>query len=470
MHIEKPSDLDFALRVANFVDQHRLLEGVRRLGLAVSGGADSMAVSRVLIPLCQQRNIGLVVLHLNHGLRNAAGEDAAFVHHAATQWQLPYLSQTLDLAGAPSNGRSLEMRAREARLAFYAQCVVSEHLDAIATGHHADDALESLLLRLSRGSGSSGLAALRPRASAPQALPNHPYVLIRPLLAESSRAIRDWLTHLHQPWRTDESNADQTIPRNRVRHAVLPLLDETLPTFRSSALRSIELLRGDDDYLQEKTSILLREHATNDALALAPLRSQHLALQRRVLRQWLIDQGCVAGFETIERLRSHLRDETWSMQLAEACDLVIDHGALRIVERLPAAGEAAATALPMEGVCDWNGLRFEVCRSTGYCTEAQGLQCYPATCCLALDYVQAHPLVIRSRQPGDRIAPLGMTGSKKLQDLFVDEKIPEALRATVPVIAHGDVVVWIPGYRIAAEAAVASATAASVQIRVTRYA
>jgi tRNA(Ile)-lysidine synthetase-like protein len=124
----------------------------------------------------------------------------------------------------------------------------------------------------------------------------------------------------------------------------------------------------------------------------------------------------------------------------------------------------------MEGSCEWNGLRFEVHRSTGHCTEAHGLHCYPATCCLALDYVQAHPLVIRSRQPGDRIAPLGLTGSKKLQDLFVDEKIPEALRATVPVIAYGDVVVWIPGYRIAAEAAVASATAASVQIRVTRYA
>ncbi len=467
MHIEKTAELDFALRVAQGIDEHRLLEGVRRLGLAVSGGADSMALARVLIPLCQQRNIGLVVLHLNHGLRNTAAEDAAFVQHAATQWQLPFRTQTLDLAGTASNGLSLEMRARQARLAFYAQCVASEHLDTIATGHHADDAVESLLLRLSRGSGSSGLTALRPRTAAPQALPNHPYLFIRPLLAESSAAIRDWLTHLHQPWRTDESNADQSIPRNRVRHAVLPLLDEALPTFRTSALRSIELLRGDDDYLQEQTVAFLREHTVDDALAIAPLRSQHCALQRRVLRCWLMDRGCVAGFETIERLRLHLRDENGSMQLAETCDLVIDHGRLRLAERAAVTEVAAATALPLEGDCVWNGVWFEVRRTTGYCAEAHGLYRYPATCCLALDYVTAHPLVIRSRQPGDRIAPLGLTGSKKLQDLFVDEKIPEALRANVPVVAHGDTVIWIPGYRIAAEAAVASATAPSVRITAT---
>jgi tRNA(Ile)-lysidine synthase len=133
----------------------RLLRGVRRLGIAVSGGADSVALLHLLLPFCRAKKITPVVLHLNHGLREASAQEAVFVGMLAREAGAECVSGKREVRVC--GGVSLEMAAREARQSFYAECCAEARLDAVATGHNADDVAETLLLRLARGAGASGL-------------------------------------------------------------------------------------------------------------------------------------------------------------------------------------------------------------------------------------------------------------------------------------------------------------------------
>ena len=459
---DDPSAVEQTVR--GTVLSRRLLRGVARLGIAVSGGADSVALLRLLVPICRAKKIVPVVLHLNHGLREASTQEAEFVQGLAEQAQAEYIYEKREVTGHLSAGVSLEMAAREARLSFYAECCKSAHLDAIATGHNADDVAETLLLRLARGAGATGLSALGFRS---KPSPSRPYQVIRPLLAVSGGTLREWLRQQGIAWCEDASNADSDIPRNRVRHEVLPTLEYYFGgALRASICRTADILREEDTLLDTLTQRQMKKCVVNHALLVKPLLKQHPALQRRIVRLWLFehDAAFASGFDNTERLLELCAcGAKTRLQLTENIYAVSDGTTVTLVRR---ETPVEPVALAVGEARQWRNLSFRCTHAHGIESVANGIGNYPAVCTLDPNACNGLPLVVRSREPGDRLTPYGMNGTKKVQDIFVDEKIPEHLRDTIPIVTCGDAVVWIPGFRIAHPFAVPTPTSPSLRIEV----
>ncbi len=214
------------------------MKKIWNIGLAVSGGADSTALAVLLAALREKLGFHATVLHVDHGLRPDSAADARFVKRLARQLGLPFHGVRVRVVRA--RGESLEMAARRERLAFFARMVRRLKLDAIATGHHADDVAETFLMRLARGSGAAGLAGLK-RISHVDGI-----TFIRPLLDLRDAELKDFLRRHDIPWREDATNADTTILRNKVRHVVLPWLKTHFdPRLTEHICKSAAILRGD---------------------------------------------------------------------------------------------------------------------------------------------------------------------------------------------------------------------------------
>jgi tRNA(Ile)-lysidine synthase len=493
--------------VAAWTERHQLLRGVTHAGLAVSGGADSVALFHLLPPLCRERGIAVTVLHLNHGLRAEAEEEARFVQGLAAEAGLPCLCHCAGLAERPADGQSLEMAAREARLAFFQQCSRNAALDAIATGHQADDVAETLLLRLVRGAGAAGLSGLRPRSilparecthgdakaakdvSAPAESPGFEnassVTLIRPLLAVSGKAIRAWLTARGQSWREDASNRDTAIPRNLVRHTLLPQFEKAgLPDLRARLCQSAEILREDDAVLNEQAeqrfaAMMNAGDEPPGGLPLDALRQAPPALQRRILRLWLFRQRQphAAGLSHVQTLLDRCREAgDWQVMLPGGAFARARGGRLAIHAapdglRGQAAGDSRPAECPVPAPTSrpvrWGGVEITAEFTLGIDSVSNGIGRYPAVCTLGAEAINGHPLTVRGRRPGDRIAPTGMAGTKKIQDLFVDAKLPEALRDSVPLVVCDGEIAWVPGYRVARRFAVPGSDAPSLRLAVS---
>ena len=210
----------------------------RQIGLAVSGGADSVALLALMADLMDTHGFDAVVLHVDHGLRPDSADDARFVESLAARYGLPF--HVLRTRVRRRRGESVEMAARRVRLDFFARMTVRLGLDAIATGHHADDVAETFLLRLARGSGPDGLAGLKPVSHVDGV------TFIRPLLNVRDADLRRFLVARGLAWREDSTNADTSIPRNNVRHVIIPFLREHLdPHITEHICKSAAILRGD---------------------------------------------------------------------------------------------------------------------------------------------------------------------------------------------------------------------------------
>jgi len=447
-----------------------LLDGIGRLGLGVSGGADSMALLHLLAPVCRARGIETTVLHLDHGLRDAAARaDALFVREAAEKAGLAFREATASIPASP--GQSYEMVAREARLTFFARCVRDLNLDAVATAHQADDTAETLMLRLLRGAGAGGLSGLRPRSEL--RIDDLRLPLVRPLLAIPSAALRAWLTAAGHTWREDASNRDTTIPRNHLRHTVFPWLTRELGSDpRPALVRSAEILRDEDVFLDELADQALEACQTGDRLQIAQLRRQPPALRRRLLRLWLRSLGQppdATGLTVCRAVLDQLDTDTWQTTLPGGRLLRIEIGELFLVGRTTDRPRPAPFILAdpdIRGTYDFGPFRITLSPADSIVRQTNTPGQLPATCTFARAALATATLGIRTWLPGDRIAPVGLAGSKKIQDIWTDAKVPAELRATLPLLTRGNEVLWIPGYRVARALAVDDPIRPLVNLRV----
>ena len=252
-----------------------------RLGLAVSGGADSIALLRLAHRLTTKQSWTLTVLHLHHGLRGAAAdEDAAFVEAVANHLSLPFLVRQADTAlAAQTDGLGLEEAGRLLRSGWFRELLLDGQLQAIATGHTLEDQAETVLHRLLRGGWTAGLAGIYPVVAArdlPQprrSIALEPFgaraestanpdsrlngVLVRPLLGTARAALRAWLTAEAYPWREDATNSELRFTRNRVRHQLLPALAAFNPRVAEQLAQTSLLARDDERYWQAEVARLL---------------------------------------------------------------------------------------------------------------------------------------------------------------------------------------------------------------------
>ena len=287
-------------RVLRLIRREQLVPPGGRLVAALSGGADSVALTLLLRELAQQAGFVLAgVVHLNHRLREAAGADEQFCRELAASLSLPIDVERVDVAGTARRERiSLEDAGHRERYAFFGRAAARLQADRVATGHHRDDQAETCLMRLLRGAGPDGLAGIRPRVGC----------VVRPLLHVPRAELRAWLDARGQPFREDETNRDPAFTRNRVRHELLPMLEARFsPSVAGVLARTAEIVRADAEWMDAAVDaaapavlVLGERDAALDAAALV---GQPAAIARRLARRALEH---VAGrrpeFDPVERL------------------------------------------------------------------------------------------------------------------------------------------------------------------------
>jgi len=287
-------------KVLQNIREQNLLRAGDRIGVAVSGGADSVALLRVLLELRSELGFVLTIAHFNHGLRGeASAADEAFVAELAKQHELDCFAGHGDVrAQAVAHKLTLEAAGRQMRYRWFAQAAQQHRLDGIATGHTLDDQAETVLLKFLRGAGTRGLAGIYP------ILHRDGFRIVRPLLRVSHAEVEAYLSSLGQVWREDESNLDQRFLRNRIRHELLPLLERDYnPRLRHILADMAKLSQAEQQYWND---LVARHLTTNPCgeLLLAGFADLPVALQRRVLKSFAEAQGGAAlDFAHVEKLR-----------------------------------------------------------------------------------------------------------------------------------------------------------------------
>jgi tRNA(Ile)-lysidine synthase len=454
--------------------------------VAVSGGADSVALLHSLHQVAKQRRWRLTVAHLNHGIRGKkANDDAAFVEAMARRLRIPcVVGRARVPALAKRKGISLEMAAREARYAFLTRTARAVKADGVATAHTADDQVETILLKLVRGAGRGGLSGMAAQ-SLVDGVP-----LIRPLLEVSRGEIEAFLRERGLSWREDESNRDTAFLRNRVRHELLPLLEEQFnPRIREAVLRCGEVLGAEDAWMEELAQEILKDCTLTPALSPEGGGSRYvqsdklygypLAARRRVIRLWLVQQGVPASgldFESIARVEVLLGGSQGSKAVELAGGWQVQRQYDRVTVKKTAAARAtekSVTAIqvkvPGVTLVKALGLRITVMLAPGIVkTRGSEPGVFPAQATLSAKGLEQGSLWVRPGKAGDRMSPFGMKGSRKIQDILVDAKVPRTARARIPVLVCADRVVWLPGYRIDRKWAVADEETMNLQVVVEK--
>ena len=365
-------------RILESIRRHRLLSAGERVGVAVSGGADSVALLRLLLELRSELGIVLSVTHFHHGIRGAeADADAEFVAGLANVYQLELHSGSAD---APAHARarraSLETAARELRYQFFAKLLQSAVVDKIATGHTLDDQAETVLMKTLRGAGTRGLAGIYPelvwkRATPPAFLETSSVwkratppasgavgepagevarfhtSIIRPLLGARRGEVEEYLRGLGQEWREDSTNRDRKHLRNRVRHELVPLLErEFNPEVTRVLGETAEVARAEEEYWQREVERLLPEVSPlgEGSLNLKALLAQPLAVQRRLVRAALERAGAGFDFRHGEEILRLAQKTRGAVELPGGWRVVRGKSDLRIEKRIERAGARVSPA------------------------------------------------------------------------------------------------------------------------------
>ncbi len=449
-------------RVRRTCERERLSQPGSRILCAVSGGADSVALLLILRELEQAGALAVAgAAHLNHQLRGAeADEDERFCAALAARAGVPFVADRADVAALARAGRrSIEDAARAARYAFFARAADACGADLVATAHTKDDQAETFLLRLLRGAGTRGLASIRPRAGR----------VIRPLLDVERAALRAYLASAGQPFREDVSNADVSIPRNRVRHELLPQLRSRFsPAVTDVLAREAALARQDEEFLdQEAIKLGRRLVLTGEVIVIdvAGLEAAPRALASRVAWEALqrFADGRPIGFDHVESLLAlidlkgraagavSLPGQTARRMGAEIRLERALGPARRSVRREGGNGFAVSLSIPGEVHLSPQGIAVGAEHLAGADGRPRKWDARGAEVGVASGRLEL-PLAVRNRRPGDRFRPLGAPGVRKLQDFLVDRKVPRDVRDTVPLVVDGrDRIVWVVGQSVAEE-------------------
>ena len=427
-------------------DRARVRRGDRMV-VGVSGGVDSMVLLDALTQLYGRLDLHLCVAHLDHQLRAESAADARFVAAAAAERGLACHGGSADVPQLARGARqSPEEAARAARYAFYEQVMERTGSAWVALGHHADDQAETVLLHLLRGAGSDGLGAMGAVRDGK---------IVRPLLAVRRAQIEAYARRRGLVWRHDHTNRDLAVPRNRIRHELLPLLQsEYNPAVVEALCRAADILRHERDALDAIAQTALETVTCARrpglvALAVPQVVRYHIAVQRRVLRaavQALAPGAAPLGFDRLEGLVALLA-RGGVQSLGGGVEAQVAGGRLCLCHGDPPTSSGSLTVPGRTGFDD-RGLvvtarpitpaEFRQLKETlGGWSEAFDADATGAA------------LALRSSAPGDRLQPLGMEGRKLVSDVLVDAKVPRLLRSEHPLITSGENIIWVAGLRSA---------------------
>lgn len=455
-----------AERVAEYIRRYCMFEPGQRAGVAVSGGADSVCLLHVLAELAPRWALHLCVLHLNHKLRGAESDgDARFVQNLARSFGLDVHTSDACL----ENEGNLEQAARNARREFFLACMSEHGLDRVALGHTRSDQAETVLFRFLRGSGTAGLAGIRPVTT---------QGFVRPLLATERFDVEQYLRDRNIAWRNDSSNSATAFARNRIRHEVLPFLTRNWnPALTTTLAHMADWALEEEQYWSVEIERLARAHLERRGPAMylkgGPLTGLPVATARRLLRRAVETiKGDLRGieFEHISQIQTlasategHSRLQIPGVDVFRSFDWLrfappgldrLENRNFRFPLSVPGAiavpGQAAEFNLEL--------IDTEEAINSGYNDEVS-----------RLDWERiSGPLELRNWRPGDQYKAIGHSGEEKIKLLFQEARIPLWERRHWPVITGGGSIIWARRFGPAADCAASAGCRRVLEIRVTQ--
>ena len=398
----------------------------KTVAVAVSGGADSVALLFLLKTLTDLYPIQLICCHVNHGLRDESSEEALFVQSLCETWHIPFHARALSLQ-ITSN---IEETARKARYAALWDMAKDTGAEMIATGHHQEDQAETVLMHLMYGAGGRGLAGMKEFNRG----------IWRPLLQVSKEDLKAMLNEQQVPWREDKTNQSNIFIRNAIRNTVLPQMHSLYPDVTSRMAQTAAILSAQEDMLDNWTAAWLKTNALMQGDVCwcdkAALLVEDIALQRKIVRKLAGYYKLSLGFVHVEKL---LKDINSS--LIVKINLPMEHWAYTThtkVHFLP----PRPIAWPL-GSISFSSPAYLL--GDGLFTQA-----------FDADMIQG--AVLRVRQRGDFIQPMGQQGKQSLKQYMVNRKIDQPFRDIWPVLAKGNQVLWVIGYGPSQAAAISNKT------------
>ena len=426
--------------------------GERGVLALLSGGADSVCLLHVLAGLLETDHVE--ALHVEHGLRAAAREDERFCRELCRDLGIRLHVERVRI---PPDG-NIEARAREARYAAAERVRASAALDLIATGHTASDQVETILYRLVSSPGRRALLAMEPRRGP----------IARPLLGLWREDTRAYCRAVGLAWCEDESNEDRRLARGLLRHEVLPLLRRVNPGAERNIVATGSELRDEAQVLDRLVEEALRRTGAGGAppsVDLARLRAEPPPVRRLVLRRVAeaaagspVALGPGDALE-IERLAE--RGGSGAVDLGGGLSATVEYGLVRF-GRAGREAPPAAARLPVPGRCRFG--EWEVVAAAAEGGGGLGSVDDPV---LDADRLGTE-LTVRAWRDGDRMQPLGLDGTKSLQDLLGDRKVPRSVRRTLPVVVAGGEIAWVAGVAVSERFRVGPATRETVRLRARR--
>jgi len=445
--------------------------------VGVSGGPDSVALLHVLLELAPEYDLKLGIAHLNHGLRGQeADADAEFVSSLARKFDLPCYSKKQNTRQFHAQSKlSLEEAARQIRYNFYFEVAEKYGFDKIALGHQANDNAEHVLMYLFRGSGPLGLSGIPPTRGAK---------IVRPMLRLTRNQIENYLAATGLNSVTDRSNTDLQFTRNRLRHQLLPnLISSYNPRLIETLNRLAEIMRTEEQWINDTITpifkgLIVRKPAETLTLSVPALNAIQPAVLRRIIRMAVeavkgdLRRITFTHIESSRRLLGKNRtcghlDLPDSICIRRQGDELLIYRAksVRKYHRLKPRGfedHFFKYVIPAPGFkpvvinIKETGVQLKFTQ-----TPAGNIPDFrkagQQVAFFDMDRL-TFPLLVRTFRPGDRFTPLGMTGTQKVKDFFINHKVPRSDRSRCPILLNREMIIWIVGHRIDDSVKVTDAT------------
>lgn len=445
-------------QVVRTIGQCRLFQPGQHLLVAVSGGPDSMALLSLLVRLAPSWQLKLTAVHFNYGLRGSESDaDEAFVSTYCRANSIPLVIRR-PVITKQRRASSLQALARRARYEAMTSLARDLGADRIVTGHTANDQAETVLLWMLRGAGLKGLTGM-------PVIREH--IIVRPLLKTTREDILSYLDQYGLSYRQDSSNLTGLYRRNRIRHDLLPAMEEIAPGIVRRLERQADILRADDAYLEEVADDLYRSLITVDAngdqrFDCEAVTALPVALKRRLLRQILTrtdPDRRAPTVRVVDGLLRALSGNAKSFRIAlRGTDVIRDRQRVLVTSRNgqhDAVHHRSSSAMPesvpvaVPSTVYWPGTRQEIHVQEMTRRAAEPWLKRRARNCAVFDTARlSAPLMLRAWRAGDRIQPKGMGGqSKKLQDFFTDSKLSREERSRIPLLVAPEGILWVVGRR-----------------------
>lgn len=448
--------------------EHGLWKPGDAIVVAVSGGPDSVALLHVLHEISVSRMpLRLICAHVNHGFRAESAEEAELVRGLASGLGVPFELAEFDIpAYMKESGLGAQEAAREKRYRFLTDTAQRLGASAVALAHHADDQAETVLMHLLRGSGLSGLAGMRWKRTEKKV------ELVRPLLRMNKAALVEACRERGYAYAEDSSNAQVKYKRNAIRLEALPFLQEYYPGLTRSLTQLAEIAADEDDFIGEAARRFFGETVHTEqgkcTLDRTDFAAAPSALQRRLIKlilNYLSAEPLEIDFPKVETVRRGILQEkrtSWSLDLGLGLTCIRQYDMIHFLSvpleiQASYRYEVPAPVSRLEIREIGKSLAMTVAEGRGKAALREEGGSFIAR--FDLDKL-AFPLTVRSRLPGDTIKVMGLNGSKKVKDIYIDDKIPSTERSRIPIVCDGlGNIVWIAGVRRSVHAPVGNHTA-----------